>query len=194
MIGRRRGASTSRKDILDAARHLFAERGFEATGVRDIAAMAGVDPAMINHHFGNKEKLFLAILESPVDPRVHIETVLLGPNESMAERLLTTMLTVWDSPVGVAGVAVMRTGLHSEWGASLLREFLVNRALAPIVAALNLPAEEARWRTSLLASQMAGLIITRYVLKLEPLASMPRDRVVAAVAPNLQRYLTGPLS
>ncbi|QQR40228.1 TetR/AcrR family transcriptional regulator [Devosia rhizoryzae] len=193
MIGRRRGASTTKDQILEAARHAFAERGFDKTTVREIAAMAGVDPAMINHHFGNKEQLFLAALDAPVDPRLYVEQVLTGSREDIGERLLQTMLTVWDSPVGTAGVTLMRTGLQHEWGAKLLREFLLNRILAPVMRELHLPEPEARWRSTLLASQVAGLIITRYVLKLEPLASAPRQDLVAAIAPTLQRYLTGPI-
>ncbi|HEV7345703.1 MAG TPA: TetR family transcriptional regulator [Devosia sp.] len=193
MIGRRKGTSTTRDAILDAARAAFAERGFDNSPVREIAAMAGVDPAMINHHFGSKEKLFLAALEAPVDPRVYVEAVLEGPRSAIGERLLETMLSVWDGPVGTAGVAIMRTGLQHEWGARLLREFLLNRALGPIVRGLALPADEAQWRASLLASQMSGLILTRYILKIEPLASAPRDQVVAAIAPTIQRYLTGTL-
>lgn len=194
MIGRRRGASTTREAILEAARFTFAEKGFDGGSVREIATLAGVDPAMINHHFGSKEKLFMATVDAPVDPRIFIEQVLAGPQDTIGERLLHTMLGVWDGPVGSAGVALMRTGLQHEWGARLLREFLLNRALAPIVRELDLPEAEARWRSSLLASQMAGLILTRYVLKLEPLASAPREQVVAAVSPTIQRYLTGPLA
>ena len=193
MIGRRRGTSTTRQAILEAARFAFAENGFDRTPVREIAAMAGVDPAMINHHFGSKEQLFMATLDAPVDPRVHIEKVLDGPRERIGERLLETMLGIWDGPVGAAGIGLMRTGLQHEWGAKLLREFLLHRALTPIISELHLPEAEARWRATLLASQMAGLILTRYVLKLEPLASAPRDQVVAAIAPTLQHYLTGPL-
>ena len=193
MIGRRRGTSTTRESILEAARFSFADKGFDKASVREIAAMAGVDPAMINHHFGSKEKLFMATLNAPVDPRVHVEQVLAGPRETIGVRLLETMLSVWDGPVGTAGAALMRTGLQHEWGAKLLREFLLNRALAPIVGQLQMPEDEARWRSSLLASQMAGLILTRYVLKLEPLASAPREQVIAAIGPTLQRYLTGPL-
>lgn len=191
--GRRPGQSTTRDSILEAARFAFAEKGYDKATIREIAALSGVDPAMIAHHFGGKEKLFLAAMDAPVDPRVHIEGVLAGPAEMIGERLLDTMLAMWDSPVGSAGVALLRTGLQHEWGAKLLREFLINRALHPIVLALHLPEPEARWRASLLASQVAGLIMTRYVLKIEPLASAPRADIVAAIGPNLQRYLTGVL-
>lgn len=191
--GRRRGQSTSRDAVLEAARFAFGEHGFEATTVREIAALAGVDPSLINHHFGSKEKLFLAALDAPLDPRDQIEAVMAGPREDLAERLLERFLAVWDSPVGIAGVALLRTGMQSDWGAKLLRELLFNRVLEPIRQELALPEPEAEWRTSLLASHMTGLVLTRYVLKLEPLASAPRAEVIAAVAPALQRYLTGAL-
>lgn len=192
-IGRRPGPSNTRETILDAARCAFAENGYDGTTVREIAAMAGVDPAMINHHFGSKEKLFLAALDTPIDPRAYIETVMVGPRDSVGQRLLETMLGIWDSPLGAAAVALLRTGLQHEWGAKLLREFLLNRVLAPIVRELDLPADEALWRTNLLASQVGGMIMARYVLKLEPLATASRQDVVAAIAPTIQRYLTGEL-
>lgn len=192
-LGRRRGPSTTRDAILDAARFAFAEKGFDATSVREIAAMAGVDAAMISHHFGGKEKLFLATLDAPVDPREYIEGVLAGPRDTVAERLLGGLLKLWDSPVGGAAVAILRTGVQHEWGAKLLREFLLNRALAPIVRELKIPPEEAGWRTSLVASQVSGLILARYVLKLEPLASASHAEVIAVIAPTIQRYLTGEL-
>jgi hypothetical protein len=63
--------------------------------------------------------------------------------------------------------------------------------LTPLRAAL--PSAEADRRVQLVLSQMVGLVVTRYLLALEPLASMPAEEVVAVVAPTLQRYLDGPL-
>jgi len=189
--GRRPGPSLTRDSILDAARHLFGERGFDATTIRDIAALADVDPAMVHHHFGSKDKLFTAALGAPIDPREHIEAVLTGPDDSMGERLLETMLAIWDSPIGIAGVALLRTSIQHEWGAKLLREFVLMRALTPIMQHLGLPEEEARWRTGLLATQISGVILMRFVIKLDPIATASRADLVAAMAPNVQRYLTG---
>lgn len=146
---------------------------------------------MINHHFGTKEQLFMAALESPVDPKEHLTAVLDGPRDGVGERLVSRFLTVWDSPAGVAGVAVLRTAMQHEWSAALVREFILNRAINPLLAGLGVPGEEASWRGSLVASQLSGLILTRYLIKLEPIASAPHAVVVRALGPTIQRYLTG---
>lgn len=189
--GRRPGRVSSRDAVLSAAREQFSRKGFDAATVRAIAAEAGVDPSMINHHFGTKEQLFMAALESPVDPKDHIAAVLSGPREGVGERLVLRVLTVWDSPAGAAGVAVLRTAMHHEWSAALVREFILNRAINPLLAGLGVSAEEASWRGNLVASQISGLILTRYLIKLEPIASTPHAVVARALGPTIQRYLTG---
>ncbi|MDQ0211107.1 TetR/AcrR family transcriptional regulator [Arthrobacter bambusae] len=182
---------SSRDAVLSAAREQFSRKGYDAATVRAIAAEAGVDPSMINHHFGTKEQLFMAALESPVDPKDHIAAVLSGPREGVGERLVMRVLTVWDSPAGAAGVAVLRTAMQHEWSAALVREFILNRAINPLLAGLGVSAEEASWRGNLVASQISGLILTRYLIKLEPIASTPHAVVARALGPTIQRYLTG---
>ncbi|MEH0108444.1 TetR family transcriptional regulator [Tersicoccus sp. MR15.9] len=191
--GRRGGGHDTRGLILAAARRRFAADGFDGATVRAIAADAGVDPAMINHHFGGKEPLFLAAVEAPFDPAQYVRSVRPEATDGLAARLLATLLPVWDSPAGAAAVGLFRSGLHRDWGVALLRQFIQRRALTPIVE--HLPGDDAEraLRASLVASQIAGLILTRYVVKLEPIASMPHEQIVALIAPNLQRYLTGPL-
>ncbi|UKA62849.1 TetR/AcrR family transcriptional regulator [Arthrobacter sp. FW306-04-A] len=189
--GRRPGQVSSRDAVLRAAREQFSRRGYDAATVRAIAAEAGVDPSMINHHFGTKEQLFMAALELPVDPKEHLTAVLDGPRGGVGKRLVSRLLTVWDSPAGAAGVAVLRTAMQHEWSAALVREFILNRAINPLLAGLGVPGEEASWRGSLVASQLSGLILTRYLIKLEPIASAPHAVVVRALGPTIQRYLTG---
>jgi hypothetical protein len=104
------------------------------------------------------------------------------------------MLSIWDSPAGAAGVALMRSALSHDWTARLMREFLTTQILRRVMRQLDLNPREAPLRASLVASQVAGLAMVRYVLKIEPLASARPDVVVAAVAPTIQRYVTGDLS
>ncbi|OMH29296.1 hypothetical protein BKD30_00990 [Tersicoccus phoenicis] len=191
--GRRGAGHDTRTQLLVAARRRFASDGFDGATVRGIAADAGVDAAMINHHFGGKEALFLAAVEAPFDPGQYVRSVRPEQIEGLAARLLGTLLPVWDSPAGAAAVGLFRSGLHRDWGVSLLRQFIQRRALAVIVEHLPGDDDERALRASLVASQITGLILTRYVLRLEPLASAPHDQVVALIAPNLQRYLTGTL-
>ena len=189
--GRRPGPSRTRQAILEVAREEFARRGLDATTVRQIAGRAGVDPAMIAHHFGSKQQLFLAALQVPFDPAVEIAQVLAGPRDELAARLLTRMLQVWDSPAGAGAVAAVRTAVQRDETAGMIRDLALSRVLGPLMETLEGSSEERLWRANLVASQLVGLIFTRYVLRLEPLASAAPVQVVASVAPTVQRYLTG---
>ncbi|HET7560364.1 MAG TPA: TetR/AcrR family transcriptional regulator, partial [Limnochordia bacterium] len=106
---------------------------------------------------------------------------------------LKQLLTVWDSPLGGAAIALLRTAVQHQWCARLLREFLLGRIIGPVFHKLGTDQKSAQWRASLVASQMTGLVLTRYILKVEPLASAPQDAVIAALAPTLQRYIDGDL-
>jgi len=194
VAGRRPGPSRTREAILAAAREEFARRGFDTATVRQIAGRAGVDPAMIAHHFGSKQQLFLAVLAVPFDPAVEIAQVVEGPAEELATRLLGRLLRVWDSPLGAGAIAAVRTAVQRDDTAGLLRDLVLSRALRPLMATMAGTPDERLWRADLAASQIVGLVFTRYVVRLEPLASAPHAEVVAAIAPTLQRYLTGPVT
>ncbi len=177
--------------MLDAARVEFTERGFDGATVRAIAQRAGVDPAMVNHWFGGKETLFSAVMEIPINPEEIAHRILDGDPEQAAERLLRTFLTVWDTNGGGALTALVRSVASHEAAARMLREF-VSRAIFGRIATALCP-DRPELRTALIGTQVIGLGMIRYVIRLEPLASADHDTVVGAIAPNLQRYLTGPL-
>ncbi|MBS2939681.1 TetR family transcriptional regulator [Nocardioides sp. J2M5] len=189
--GRRPGAPDTRAEVLAAARESFAGKGFRGTTIRAVAAAAGVDPALVHHYFGTKDDLFLAALELPVDPReVLAPVVALGP-DGAGERFLRTFLSVWDDPeMQVRLLAVVRSVL-SEGGASLLKEGFIPVVVGPVLA--QLVADRPEVRVPLVASQVVGLIVTRYVVALPPMATMPADELVARMGPVLQHYLTGDL-
>lgn len=191
--GRRPGNQDTKQSILEAARAVFAERGFDKASIRAIAGDAGVDPALVHHYFGTKEKLFLASMNSPVDPAELIPQALAGPREEAGVRLVRVVLSVWDSPAGAAAIALMRSAMSNEWTARLMREFVVTQVLRRAVAELGIDEKEAPTRAALVATQIAGLAVVRYVLKVEPVASAEADRLVAAVGPSVQRYLTAEL-
>jgi AcrR family transcriptional regulator len=191
--GRRPGNPDTRQAILDAARTAFAERGFDAASIRGIATAAGVDPALVHHYFGTKEELFRATVDIPIDPAQLVPVVLAGGPEGAGERLVRTFLGVWDSPVGAAAVALLRSAVSSEWTARLLREFLVTQVLRRVLDQLDLDPAEVPLRGALVATQVAGLAMMRYVIRLEPVASADPEALVATIGPTVQRYLTGDL-
>jgi AcrR family transcriptional regulator len=191
--GRRPGNQDTRQSILDAAQAVFAERGFDNASIRAIATAAKVDPALVHHYFGTKDKLFLASMNSPIDPAELVPKAMAGPRDQAGERLVRMFLGVWDSPSGTAAVALLRSAMSNEWTARLMREFVITQVLRRAIAELGMDGEDAKLRTALVATQMAGIAVVRYILKVEPVASADSETLVRAIAPNVQRYLTGDL-
>ena len=145
----------------------------------------------MHHYFGSKDDLFLAAMELPVDPRQVIGPALTGAVEGAGERLLRAFVSMWDDPeVSPALVAVVRSALQPG-GERLLTHGFVPVVLLPAGRALGLDRPELRM--PLVISQAAGIIVTRYLIRLEPIATMPAEALVATYAPVIQHYLTGEL-
>jgi AcrR family transcriptional regulator len=192
--GRRRGSPDTREAILRAAAAAFAEKGFDGASIRAIAADAGVDPALVHHYFGTKEQLFLATVNAPLDPTELVPRVVAGGIDGFGERLVRTLLAAWDNPaVSRAGSALLRTAVQHEWSRRMLREFLTAQVLRRAMRELDIDPAEGPTRATLVASQVMGLIMIRYIMGFEPLASADPEAVVAAVAPTIQRYVAGEL-
>ncbi|MEU4695339.1 TetR family transcriptional regulator [Actinoplanes sp. NPDC023714] len=189
--GRRPGNPDTREAILAAARDAFAEKGYDGASIRGIATGAGVDPALVHHYFGTKDKLFLATMNAPMDPLEVIASAAEGPVEQTGERFVRIFLEIWDGPAGSAGVALLRSTVGNEWTTRLFREFILTQILRRAVPKLGLDGDEGRLRVTFAASQMVGMAMARYVIKVEPLASAPPEVVVAAIGPAVQRYLFG---
>jgi AcrR family transcriptional regulator len=191
--GRRPGNQDTREAILDAARKAFAERGYDGASIRAIATSAGVDPALVHHYFGSKDQLFLATVHAPINPEEILPKVFEPGIDGIGERIVRTFLTVWDSPAGSTAAALIRSAVQHEWSVRMLREFLVSQILRRAQRELDIDPAEAPTRASLVATQMAGLALIRYIVKVEPMASMPAEDVIRHVGPTIQRYLEGPL-
>jgi AcrR family transcriptional regulator len=191
--GRRPGNQDTREAILAAAREAFADRGFDAASIRAIATAAGVDPALVHHYFGTKDQLFLDAMQAPFDPSVVLNDVLAHGRDGAGERLVRALLRVADSAAGGAIVAMVRSAVTNEVFTGMMREFLIQRILRRMAKEFDLDPAEGPLRTSLIATQMAGLIMVRYIIKVEPIASTPPETLAAMIGPNVQRYLTGPL-
>jgi AcrR family transcriptional regulator len=189
--GRRPGSPDTRAAILDAARALFASGGISGTSVRAVAAKAGVDPALVHHYFGSKEDLFVAALALPIDPREVLAPIVADGPDGAAERLLRTFLSVWDDPELQLPLMAVARSLTDPSGKELMRDGFLKVVIGPLAIALGI--DEPERRMPIVASQVLGLILTRYLLEVEPIASMPADELVAIYAPTIQRYLTGPL-
>lgn len=186
--GRRPGDTDTKTQILDAARELFAANGIDKTSIRAIAAAAGVDPALVHHYFGTKHQLFVTAVEFPFDPSVILDQLDATEFNDLGAQIIRTVLTIWDSDFQSAGVAILRSNLAAT-DAGLLRPFLSEFILANIGSRMT--GNDAAKRAGLVASQVIGLIIARYLVKLEPIVSMSIEEAADAVGPTLQRYLAG---
>jgi AcrR family transcriptional regulator len=189
--GRRPGAPDTRAAILAGARTSFAHQGFAGTTIRGIASAAGVDAALVHHYFGTKDDLFVAALELPVDPRTALAPALAEGPDGAGERVLRVFVGVWDDPANTPVFVALARTLLDPSGGHLMRDGFLPVVLQPVGRALGL--ERPELRMSLVASQMLGIILSRYVIGLEPIVSMPAETVVATYAPVIQHYLTGDL-
>jgi AcrR family transcriptional regulator len=189
--GRRPGSPDTRGQILDAARGEFARAGFGGTTIRNVAAAASVDPALVHHYFGSKQQLFEAVIDPPADPRAIVAPVLDQPPEEMGEVLVREFLTVWDGPPGHRARVLMTSAVTDPAMGAMLREFVLMRAVHPVLAAVATPRRERDLRAGLITSQLIGLALARYVLAFPELTRPTADRLVRAIAPTIQRYLTG---
>jgi AcrR family transcriptional regulator len=191
--GRRPGRADTRGEILGAARAQFADRGFRGATIRGIAARAGVDPALVHHYFGSKRDLFIETLELPFDPTTVVAAAADGDPAEAGERIIRTLLGVWATDRGRAMTqSVLRSALSDDELLAILREFMFETVVLPIVTAVA--SDQVPLRATLVSSQVIGLAFVRHVAEVEPLASADPDTVVAAIAPTLQRYLTGELA
>jgi AcrR family transcriptional regulator len=190
--GRRPGSSGTRTAIREAAERLFAERGYDRTSMRAIAAAAGVDQKLVAHFFGSKQRLFVEVFTPPFDPAVAIPGMLTGEREEIGERAARFLLAVLEDPDGRRRITgLIRAAASEPEAARMVRDLISREILARFVEALDV--EDADVRASLFGSQVVGLAMARYIVGVEPLASMPAEAVSAAIAPNLQRYLVEPL-
>lgn len=197
--GRRTGDSGTRAAILGAARKRFGDHGYAGATIRTIAADAGVDPALVHHFFGTKERLFAAAMRLPLVPGEVLGAALVpgvrAPGRSLGEHLLRTVLSAWEvDEVRDTFLGLLRSAVTSEQAATMLREFVADSILgrlAEVAGARGGGTAEADYRAALVASQVVGLALARYVLGLEPLAAASQDDLAAAIGPTLERYLTG---
>jgi AcrR family transcriptional regulator len=189
--GRRPGATTTREGILDAARELFATRGYDGTTIRGIATSAGVDPALVHHFFGSKDELFLTVLQVPETVMSQVPALVADGDLDLAgERLARFYLGLFERPDTRAAIlTTLRSAIAQEQAARILRETITARLFAGV---RDLLPDRSELRMTLAMSHLNGLAIGRYVLAVPPLADMDLGDIVAWVAPAIQRYLTGP--
>jgi AcrR family transcriptional regulator len=191
--GRRPGGTDTREALVNAAREVFIEQGFDGATVRAIASRAGVDAAMVNHWFGGKEGLFgEAVLKLPFNAQEIIADLLAVDAEHIGDAIVRRFVTTWDTTGGGVFTALMRSVASHEEAAAMLRDFFFKHVFKHVIG--RLAPDNHEFRATLVATQIVGMGMIRYVAKFEPFASAEVDMVAAAVAPTLQRYITGKIN
>src|SRR6266536_870445 len=187
--GRRPGASDSRQAVLSAARRQFLSDGYQAVSMRSIAAEAGVDVALVSYYFGSKNALFGAAMQLAANPAEVIQKALRGGRRGVAERLLRALLATWDDPIRGRPLRALAGAVGQEPAVTrLLRELFERELIDPLGELLG-GGDDARRRAGFAAAQLSGVVFTRYLLELEPIAGAPADEVVERLAPALRAVL-----
>jgi AcrR family transcriptional regulator len=211
--GRRRAArGDTRAVILAAATAEFSEHGYDAVSMRAVARRAGVDPSLLHHYFDDKATLFTESIGAPIRPDRVLAEVLRGPRDQVGESLVRILLTTLDSePAQSRVLGIITTALRQPFAAGILRQFLVREVLHQVAQEFGASGDagsrgsdtdtdtdgdtatgdDGELRATLAASQIVGLIVARYGLRVEPLASAPVDELVHRLGPVIQWHLSG---
>ncbi|MGI8868594.1 MAG: TetR family transcriptional regulator [Mycobacteriales bacterium] len=186
--GRPQGPSSTREQILTAARARFLTDGYQRVTMRQIAADAGVDAALISYFFGSKRGLFGATLSLAANPLEVFATALPGDPRTLPERLVRALLTAWDDQTSGQDMrAMIEAALREPDTARLLREVIEREMITRLAEHLGGP--DASYRAAVVGTQLSGLVFSRYILALEPVASMPADELIALLAPAIRTVL-----
>jgi len=178
----------TRDAILKAAQELFAEQGYERATIRDIAARASIDPAMVIRYFGSKEGLFASA--TAFDLRLPDLTAI--PKGEIGATLVAHFLELWEGAASNGSlISLLRAAATNDDAAATVRGIFGSQVVPMLARVVPLP--ELPMRAGLVATQIMGFAITRYVLKVPPVVAMNRGQIVKLLGPTMQRYVAGKL-
>lgn len=181
---KRSKSEKTRQAILEAAQKLFYERGYDGASVRQIAQEVPIDPAMIMRYFGSKEGLFSAAVM--IDLNLPDPSTI--PRESAGEGLVRHFLRVWEGDRSAIGLPILLRSAVSNQDAKDQIHAIFAEQVAPTIAGIT-SADDADTRAGLIVSQLFGLALCRYILKLPPVVDMTEEEVVSSIAPIIQHHI-----
>ncbi len=191
--GRRPGNVDTRGEIVEAAKRVFAAKGYDGASLRAVAREAGVDPALVHHYFDGKASLFVAAMALPFDPRSVAEHTAGSQPASVGARIIEGFLTMWDHAEGTgSSFAACVAGMAASTRvADAMREFVADRVRG------NTPVKEggsdSPSRHALISSQLMGLAFTRYIMRVPPVSTATPEQIGRWAGPTLDRYISGPI-
>lgn len=187
-VGRRVGGGDTKVQILNAAQILFAENGLDRTTIREVAAKAEVDPALVMHYFKTKQQLFVESITPIVQSRQSnaISTALAKTSQQnrgkkLAEALVTFIM---DENIQPLLLGIIRSVASDENAVKILKNLIEQVFTNEIEKYINGP--DKKLRSELIGAQLIGLILARYIVKADPIASAPPDVLIKYLAPRLQ--------
>jgi AcrR family transcriptional regulator len=192
-VGRRPGNADTRSEIIEAAKQVFAEKGYDGTSLRAVARAAAVDPALVHHYFDGKADLFVSAMALPFDPR-EVKEHAEGPGQPGPETV-EAFLAMWDKAEGTGSsfTSCLAAMASSPSVADAMREFVnerVWRARPPIEGESEAMGKR---RTAMISSQLMGIAFTRYILRVPPVSTATPKEIGRWAGPTLRRYATEPL-
>ncbi|MFE7616792.1 TetR family transcriptional regulator [Streptomyces sp. NPDC057496] len=179
--GRPRGNPPTREAIVSAARALFLERGYRGTTVRAVAAVAGVDPALISYHFGSKKGLFADVMQFQCANALAVDDVLGGDPATLPDRLIDAVTGLWED------ADFLQLTAQGDEAAEVIREYLERELLARLVEFLG--GRDATARATAVVTILGGLIYTRYLNPLPTPAALTPSETRTVLAPALRAAL-----
>ncbi|MEZ5186823.1 MAG: TetR family transcriptional regulator [Candidatus Nanopelagicales bacterium] len=182
------GTDDVRDAVLDSARAAFHARGYVRTSIKGVAAAAGVAPEVVNRYWNSKESLFAAAMRLPFDPASAVPELVAPGLDGMGERLTRATLDLLaDEDSRNDFIALFQAGASATKAARGMQDYIERSIVDRLVRTLGVP--DARLRVNLIVAYLMGIATTRYIVRLEPVASMPEDDLVKLVAPTIQGWL-----
>ncbi|WP_344100575.1 TetR/AcrR family transcriptional regulator [Nocardiopsis rhodophaea] len=186
--GRRPGTTQTREEILRAAREQFADQGYDGATIRGIARAAGVDPALVHHYFGAKQRVFIAAMRLPFNPADEVRAIMADRERDHAEAILRFFLRMWDDPrTRDPMLALVRSATSHDKAAEAVRGFMNDLVVHHISTELGLPP----LRAAMIGSQLFGIVLLRHVVGVEVVRSADTEEIVAMYAPALRAMIEG---
>jgi AcrR family transcriptional regulator len=186
--GRPRGRPDTRAAIVRAARDRFLADGYARTSVRAVARDAGVDHALVNYYFGSKQGLFGDVMALTLTPTLVLDAVVARGGPGVPEAVLTSLLTVWDDPVHrIPLLTMMSEATTNPQVREAVCGYLERDVFGRVAEMIG--GRESRDLSAGVATILSGVVFARYLLGIEPLASMTPSQVVRVIAPALRATL-----
>ncbi len=192
-VGRRPGKVDTKGDIIEAARRVFARKGYDGASLRAIAREAGVDPALVHHYFDGKASLFVAAMALPFDPRAVKDGA--GTGAKVGGPDVESFLAMWDRAEGTGSdfASCAAAMAASPAVADAVREFVAERVWSVLIPNPGESEAVTARRRALVSAQLMGLAFTRYILRVPPVSTSTPGQIGGWVGPTLDRYLSGPI-